>query len=199
MKKKIFMVCIIIILVVVAFFIGKNYNSYINSESYIKTILKRQVNKDIKEINKDLKKQGLDLVFDIDTLELAKEGNVQGFDFLQYAVLSKDNNEYISWVFDKSTKELKAVFINTNHLKDTPNNDINIIKELLKLYKTKLIDDYDNILEKIENRENDYYLKDNLTYYQYFVTQNLDENVDYQSTYEIDFFKFNMEVNNEEE
>lgn len=196
-KKPIIIKTLIIVTVfVLGVIFGKNIDSMSKLfKGDINTQLNKSVNMYVDIINKDLQKQNSSMKLNKDTIKMAKEGDIQGFHFLQYVVLSESEDEYISWIFDSSNGELKAFFINTAHIENDENkNDVVLMKELVEIHKNKIGQYKDEIINKINSGGSDYIVDDDLTYYQYFVKNNLEEGYDYAATYEIDFFKYKADT-----
>lgn len=163
----------------------------------IKTQLLSEAKANTKELNSWLKQNNYEIQLDENSVEFAQDGDVGKYHFLQYVALDSSKNEYVSWVYNSENKKLLAVFVNEAHKKDSPTNGKYLIKGLANLHKDNIESEYlKQMLAIIDTDESNYFMEKDFTYYQYFVTDNIAEENDYEVTYEMDFFLY-TEVNNE--
>ena len=188
-KKK--MIIFIVLLGVFLLICGIIYKSSLNN----KKIYLTKTEKYIEKINNDLAKKKVDLKLNKKDVSLAKESSLGNMNYIQYGILFNDNNDYISFVFDTDTGKILSVFVNEVKLEENEAYSKNIILSILNILKDEFNEeDFKSIKEKIETDENDRYTADKLSYYQYFVTENLDEGIEVENTYEIDFFEYTKEI-----
>lgn len=188
-KKKI--IIFIVLLGIFLLICGIIYKSNLNN----KKIYLTKTEKYIEKINDDLAKKNVNLKLNKKDISLAKESSLGNMNYIQYGILFNDNNDYISFVFDTDTGKILSAFVNEVKLKENEAYSKNIILSILNILKDEFNEeDFKSIKEKIETDKNDRYTADKLSYYQYFLTENLDEGIEVENTYEIDFFEYTKEI-----
>lgn len=191
--KNTIIILLLILSLVVGIFIGKS--NLLNFEKSVEEILLGDSKDYAKDINKYLSKNEVKSQIKIDKIEKVQEGEVSGLNFIQYAVLDDDKDTYVSFVYDMDTQKILSVFTNESHKKDSLNTAKECIKGAIETLKENFLtkEAKEEILNMIESDESGYVIKDGITFYQYFLTDDLEEGYDYDVTYEIDFFEYNGE------